>query len=160
MSFCLTGLDPTRFESLWGLDDAALAERAITRLKAEEGYPDRITLSDIKIGAPTLLLNFEHLPAPSAYRANGPIFVAEGQEEVGRYENRIPVDMVGRLYSVRAYDHRNWMIDADVAEGLDLPPLFDRIFSDGAAFIHLHHARRGCFACRVDPVDYYKETGR
>jgi hypothetical protein len=43
------------------------------------------------------------------------------------------------------------MLDAQVAPGTELEALIGRLFADPAvAWLHLHHARRGCFACRVD----------
>lgn len=59
--------------------------------------------------------------------------------------------MRSRLFSVRAYDSGGMMIDADVADGTALEALFERFFAKPeTAFLHLHHARRGCFACRVE----------
>jgi hypothetical protein len=153
MSFKLSGLDARQFEQLWGLSDRELATQGATRLKAESGFPDRISLRDIPVGDSVLLLNFEHLGAPSAYRAAGPIFVREGERRSGLFENHLPSDMLGRLYSIRAYDQDDWMVDAEVVEGRDAPTHFERMFDSGAAYLHLHHARRGCFACRVDRVE-------
>jgi hypothetical protein len=42
------------------------------------------------------------------------------------------------------------MVDADVTTD-DPRPLFTQFLRDGAtAYLHVHLARRGCFACRVD----------
>ncbi|MCW5724938.1 MAG: DUF1203 domain-containing protein [Maricaulaceae bacterium] len=150
MGFRLTGLAPDRFRPLFSLSDAALRDAGAVRLVAGPGFPCRISLRDAPVGEPVLLLTHEHLPGPSAYRASGPIFVSKA-ETAGRFENAIPPQMRARLYSVRAYDETGWMLDAEVTEGVALEPLFERFFAmPQTAFLHLHHARRGCFACRVE----------
>jgi hypothetical protein len=43
------------------------------------------------------------------------------------------------------------MTDADVIEGDDLAAVIIRFFGDATvAYLHVHNARRGCFAARVD----------
>jgi len=43
------------------------------------------------------------------------------------------------------------MRDAEVAEGVSLDSLIARFFGDPqVAYLHVHNARRGCYACRVD----------
>jgi len=151
MTFRLTGLNADAFADFVGRPDAELAACGAVRLIAEEGYPCRVTLADVPPGEPVLLVPFEHVPAPSAYRSSGPIFVRDGRYDTAIVEDRIPTEMRPRLYSVRAYGEHDWMIDADVATGADLEPLINRFFArDDIRYLHLHHARRGCFACRVD----------
>ena len=150
MSFRFTGLDPAPFRALFDLSDSELAERGITRLAAPESAPCRVSLDDVVPGEPVLLLHFEHLPAPSAYRGSGPIFVAESAGAAA-VSDRVPDSFRKRLYSARAYGADGWMHDAEVAEGIELEGLIERLFANpDVAYLHLHHARRGCFACRVD----------
>jgi hypothetical protein len=43
------------------------------------------------------------------------------------------------------------LLDSDVVDGSDLEPLLERLLADPAAdFVHVHNARPGCFAVRVD----------
>jgi hypothetical protein len=52
--------------------------------------------------------------------------------------------------SVRAYDARGAMIDADVIEGADMPDLIDRFFAqETVAYAQAHYARCGCFAATI-----------
>ncbi len=151
--FSITGLDPAPFAELYGLDEAALAERGVERMQVTEhpGFPCRITLQDVPVGEQVLLLNHEHLPVDTPYRQRHAIFVREGATQPGRYENEVPDQLAIRLLSVRAYDERGQMTDADVIEGRDLAPLIDRFFADPqTAYIHAHNAKRGCFAARID----------
>ena len=149
MSFRLTGLDPARFRPLYDLPDGELARLGVRRLAADDSAPCRITLDDVPVGESVLLLTFEHLPAPSLFRGSGPIFVREGALDTVATD-RIPDSFRSRLYSARAYDSDGWMLDAQVAPGTELEALIGHLFADPAvAWLHLHHARRGCFACRV-----------
>ena len=150
MPFRLSGLSAEPFRSLYGLSDAELEARGVRRLVADDSAPCRVTLENVPVGEPVLLLNFEHLEGPSLYRGSGPIFVGEGAAETC-VTDRIPENFRARIYSARAYDSGDMMIDADVAAGTDLEELIERLLANpDAAYLHLHHARRGCFSCRVD----------
>lgn len=148
----LIGLDPRPFQPLFGLDDEALSRRGAVRMTADarSGFPCRITLHDAEPGETVLLLPFEHLGGATPYRASGPIFVRETAAAPWD-STEIPDDMRPRLFSVRAYDAAGMMVDADVVQGADLERAFKRFLGrDEIDFLHLHHARRGCFACRVE----------
>ncbi|HEY5724277.1 MAG TPA: DUF1203 domain-containing protein [Allosphingosinicella sp.] len=150
MSFRLAGLSAEPFRPLYGLSDAELEARGVRRLIADDSAPCRVTLENVRAGEPVLLLTFDHLEGPSLYRGSGPIFVGEGAVETC-VTDRIPDNFRARIYSARAYDSDDTMIDADVAPGTELEGLIERMFADPAvAYIHLHHAKRGCFSCRVD----------
>jgi len=50
-----------------------------------------------------------------------------------------------------AFDDGGMMVDADVMEGEALPGAIAAMFADSkAAYLHVHNAKRGCFAARVD----------
>jgi hypothetical protein len=151
--FVISGLDPAPFTGLYGLNDAALAERGVVRMAVDAmpGFPCRITLEDVEVGETVLLLNHEHLPVDSPYRQRHAIFVRERATEPARFDNEIPEQLAIRTLSVRAYDADGMMTDADLVEGSDLVPLIDRFFADpSVAYLHAHNARRGCFAARID----------
>lgn len=153
MDYIVKGLPLAPFQPLIGLDDAELRARGIVRMTADAkpGYPCRISLEDAEPGEPLLLLNWRHLDADSPYRADGPIFVRESATVTREVRNAIPEQQRSRLLSVRAYDAAGWMRDAEVVEGVALEPLVARFFADPrVAFLHVHNARRGCYACRID----------
>lgn len=153
MSYVIEGLDPAPFAHLYGLSDAELAAQGAVRMiaDAKPGYPCRVTLEDAEAGTAVLLVNHEHLPVATPYRSRHAIFVAEGVEVPARYEAAVPEQLRSRLLSVRAFDADDMMIDAEVLDGAGLEVEIGRMFADPrAAYLHVHNARRGCFAARVD----------
>ncbi len=154
MPFQISALPAAPFVPLFGLDDAALLARNVRRCRADEmpGFPCRVSLADAPVGATLLLLNFEHQPARSPYRAAGPIFVREHAATAAAPEpDEVPQSLRLRLLSLRAYDGAGLMTAAEVVEGRDLERLIARLFEDvGVAYIHAHYARRGCYAARID----------
>jgi hypothetical protein len=153
MSFRVTGLPIELFRPLFALDDATLASRGIQRLRAEAGWPDRIALQDSVGGESFLLLPFEHVAEHTPYRSTGPIFVDEHAAETAIYVDELPEQLRSRLLSVRAYDSKHEIIDAEVLEGATLVDTLPRFFGSPAfAYLHVHNARRGCYAARIERV--------
>lgn len=152
-AFVLSGLSEKAFAPLFELDDAELATRGVERVRADAkpGFPCRISLRDAEIGDELLLLPFEHQPHASPYRASGPIFVKRGAIPCVLATGEIPPSISSRLISLRAYDGRHRIVQADVCEGTDLGAHIETALSNPVvAYLHLHNAKRGCFACRVD----------
>ncbi|HEX8063847.1 MAG TPA: DUF1203 domain-containing protein [Allosphingosinicella sp.] len=150
MTWLFSGLPPERFQHFFALCDRELKERHVKRLPAGRGVPCRVSLQDAAPGEPVLLLPFEHHPANSPYRSSGPIFIRQAAR-AARVATDVPESFRGRLYSARAYDADGNMVEAEVGEGRELEALLERVFAQASAeYVHLHHARRGCYACRVD----------
>ncbi|MGH8242871.1 MAG: DUF1203 domain-containing protein [Steroidobacteraceae bacterium] len=153
MSYQLRGLEPALFEKLFGLDDAVLAGRGMRRMRVDKpvGFPCRISLEDAPVGEDVLLLPFTHQDSHSPYRASGPIFVRQGRAQAARIVNELPTYLTLRPLSVRAYDTAVEMVDAEVVDGREAAPLIERYLARAdVAYLHVHFARRGCYACRVD----------
>lgn len=153
MAFQIHALDPKPFTQLFGLPDSVLKERNVVRMAVTEspGFPCRVGLRDMPAGASALLLNFRHQDAASPYRSNGPIFVEEGSSVAASIpRNTIPDVLARRLLSLRAYDAAGMIVDADVVEGRDAEPLIQKLLAnDSVSEIHVHFARRGCYAARI-----------
>jgi len=155
MNFRISGLPIVNFSQLLSLDDAALDRAGITRCVVDEAgaYPCRITLEDAEPGEQVLLLNHAHQSARTPYASTGPIFIRRNARATRVLVNEVPDQQRRRLLSVRAYDANGWMIDADVTEGAELESLIARFLGDPTVdYLHVHNARRGCYACRVDRV--------
>lgn len=153
MDFLITGLPVQQFAPLFALDDAGLAKRGIERCVADAplAYPCRITLEDAQPGDELLLLSYAHQPAATPYAASGPIFVRRHATTTRIAVNEVPEQQRRRLLSIRAYDTRHYLIDADVARGEELERAIGRLFEDARVdYLHVHNARRGCYACRVE----------
>lgn len=152
MGFHITGLPPQTFDHLFGLDDATLEARGARRVVADgPGFPCRVSLQDADVGESLLLLHHEHHAVDTPYRSGGPIFVRESARTAASVRDAVPEQQRSRLLSVRAYDAGGWMVDADVTEGAALEGLIQRFFEHpGVDYLHVHNARRGCYACRVD----------
>ena len=153
MSFRILGLAPEPFRDLLDADPETLRERGVEVLVADEPHsmPCRITLEDARVGEEVLLLSYPHLESRSPYAASGPIFVRRGAHRRFDAVGVVPDQQRRRLLSVRAYDVRDNMVVCDVVEGRDLEPLIQRFFADATvAYLHVHNARPGCYACRIE----------
>jgi hypothetical protein len=155
MAYRITGLSPEPFKNLWSLEDSALAALNIRRVLADSdrGFPCRISLQDAKAGEPLLLLPHQHHDVEGPYRASGPIFIRQQATAAANFQDRIPPSFLHRLLSVRAYDRSGWMHAAEVVKGTGLEATITSFFErDELAYLHIHNARPGCYACRVDRV--------
>jgi len=151
MNFRISGLPAEPFRHLFALSDAELKRHgAIRRVAENSGYPCRVSLTDAKAGDEVILVNYEHQDADTPYRSCHAVYVRKGER---RYDaiGAIPEQLRKRLLSVRAFDKSGMMVDADVIEGRLLEELIGRFFAnDAVAYLHLHYARPGCYAARVD----------
>ena len=153
MCFRALGLPLSPFEPLFALSDAELAERGMTRMVVNEkpGFPCRVTLEDAELGEHVILLPFEHQPAHSPYRSSGAIFVREQAAKTFDAVDVVPPVLRGRMLSLRGYDAQDCMVDADVVSGDAVEEAIERFFTrDDVRYIHVHNAKRGCFACRIE----------
>ncbi len=153
MNFRITGLSPELFRPLFWLPDEQLALRGVQRhhVDATPGFPDRIEMRDAEPGESVLLLNHPHQPADTPYRSCHAIFVREGAADAYDKVGEVPAVLRARQLSLRAFDDRGMMVDADLVDGQDAEHLIGRLFADPrSAYIHAHYAKRGCYAGRID----------
>jgi hypothetical protein len=149
MSFRIKGLPAEPFADLFALSDQALKARGAVRQVADNGTPCRVSLTDAEPGQPVVLVNYEHQPADSPYRSRFAIYVREGERTFDEID-RVPDQLRKRMLSVRAFD-KDGMVDTDLVDGRALEPVIERILADARAdYIHLHFARPGCYAARVE----------
>lgn len=153
MHFRISGLSPLPFQHLYGLPEADLKQLGVIRylVDAKPGYPDRITMEDAEPGQTVLLLNHVCQSADTPYRASHAIFIREGAMQAYDAVDQVPDSLRIRLLSLRAYDAQGMMLDADVVEGMAIETVIARLFDDPAVrYLHVHNARRGCYAGRID----------
>ena len=152
-SFRVSGIPAARIDEFRQLPDDQLKKHRVIRYVADKkpGFPCRVSLDDAEVGESVLLLNYEHLPSSSPYRSIGPIFVRESVTDTYSKLNEIPELLRHRLLSVRAYDDKDMIVEAEVLQGAELEQLIQRLFANSrVSYLHVHNARPGCYAGRID----------
>lgn len=155
MDFRISGLPAAPFVPFFGLSEQALAAHGAVRRFADHvpGFPCRVSLQEAEVGEPVLLLNYEHLSVASPYRSRHAIYVREFAAECSPEINEVPDVIARRLLSVRGFDGNGMMVEADVVEGTRVAPLIQRWLDNPCIdYLHLHNAKPGCYAARVDRV--------
>jgi Protein of unknown function (DUF1203) len=151
--FTARGLSPEPFQALFELSDKELATLRAKRVVADSkpGFPCRVSLQDAEAGDEVILTNFMHLPSESPYRSTHAIYVRRDATTAASYSDSVPEMLRNRLLSVRAFDAKDMLVGADVIEGDRVEELIARFFEDPVVqFLHVHFAKPGCYACRID----------
>jgi Protein of unknown function (DUF1203) len=152
MTFQIHALPYADFAPLFAADDKALHSIGIRRIVADAkpGFPCRVSLQDAEVGDELLLLNYQHLQGNTPYAASHAIYVRKNADQAQPMPDSVPTCLSTRLLSVRAFDSDKQMVTADVIDGADLAACLRDLFTNETIdFIHLHHARQGCFAASV-----------
>ncbi len=155
MTFQIHALPEAPFVPLFSMSDEDLSNQNARRVVVESkpGTPCRVSLADAEVGETAILLNFEHQPNNTPYKASHAIFVRKGVEQARLAPGEIPEVLRIRLMSVRAFDSAHQMIEADVVEGRELEGIIEHMFEQpNIAYVHLHNAKQGCFAASVTRV--------
>ncbi len=153
MPFRIRPLPAAPFAGLSALSEATLATRLIKRLVVDTcpGYPCRVSLEDARPGETVHLLHFTHQDAATPFRASHAIYVRDGAEPADLPPGEVPVMIRRRMISLRAFDASGMMVNADIADGADVAAGIEALFRHPLTdYIHLHFAKQGCFAARVD----------
>ncbi len=109
-----------------------------------------ISLTDAEIGDEVLLINFEHLPTDSPYRSRHAVYIRRNERRFDANDD-VPAMLRTRLLSVRAFDDAGMMVGADVIDGKEIEGAIATQFGNpDASYLHIHFAKPGCFAARVD----------
>jgi len=152
MGFRITGLPAETFAGLFSLSDEELAARGAVRriADAKPGYPCRVSLTDAEPGQEVILTHFEHHPVDSPFRASHAIYIRKGEETYDAVD-QVPEQLRLRLLSVRAFDAKGMLVGADVVDGKQLEKAIDQLFTDQRAdYLHVHYAKPGCYAARIE----------
>jgi len=124
---------------------------------SKPGYPCRVTLENAEPGEKLLLLNYEHLAVDSPYRSSHAIFVKDGAVSKTCQPGQIPEIVQTYLLSIRAFDAKNMMVEADVCEGDQIEQLLVKFMAnDEVEYLHVHTANVGIFSLQcLDCNDLY-----
>jgi Protein of unknown function (DUF1203) len=152
MSFRVLGLSPAQFRHYFEMSDAALREIGALRVVADQPkLPCRVSMEHAEVGEELLLVNYEHQPANTPYRAKHAIYVRKLADRAFEAVDIVPEILATRLLAVRAFDTEHMMVDAEVLEGVQAAELFERFFANPqTSYLQVHNARRGCYAARVE----------
>ena len=152
MPFRVLGLSPDRFRPLFALPDERLHELGARRVFADDPrMPCRVSMEHAELGEELLLVNFEHQPANTPYRATHAIYVRRAAERAFEAVDIVPEVLRTRLLAIRAFDAGHMMIDAEVCEGAQAAEMFERFLANPqTGYLQVHNARRGCYAARVE----------
>lgn len=153
MPFLIHALEPDRFQSLFSMSDDELQQHHARRVavEANPGTPCRVSLRDAEVGEEVVLVHYEHQSADSPFRSSHAIYVRNNVAQCFLDEDEVPALFRHRLMSVRAFSKDHIMINADAVEGTHLELILKRFLDDqDVDYIHLHYAKPGCFAARVE----------
>jgi len=152
MSFRVLGLSPEQFRPLFAMPDGELHQRGARRVIADDPrMPCRVSMEHAQLGEELLLLNFEHQPAKTPYRATHAIYVRKVADRAFDAVDTIPDVLASRLLAIRAFDVQHMMIDAEVCDGSQAADMFERFLANPqTSYLQVHNAKRGCYAARVE----------
>jgi hypothetical protein len=133
-------------------EEARHSPGAVPAVAGDGPYPVRCCLSDAHDATGVVLTSVMPFRGESPYAARSPVYVhAERCAGHAEEPGAVPEMLRGRLLSVRAYDGSHMLTGTEVLQGTDLEPAIDRLLGrDPGAYIHVHFAGPGCFACRID----------
>jgi len=152
MSFQIHALSPAQFEPLFAMPDDELTKVRASRMIADikPGYPCRVSLTDAEVGETVMLVNYVHQPADSPFQSAHAIFIRENAKQAYPEIGIVPEMFADRLISIRAFDNRHFIVDADVINGSRLSESIPAILKDSKVeYLHLHNAKLGCYLARV-----------
>ena len=155
MDFRISALKAEQFAPLFDLPQASLAQRlAVCRIaSAKPGFPCRVSLEDAEVGEQLLLIHYVHQGDASPYRASHAIFVRRGVPRAELAAGEVPQFLRTRVLSLRAFDKDAMIVTADLCDGARVENVLQAYFSKRAvAYVHIHFAKFGCYACRADRI--------
>jgi hypothetical protein len=133
-------------------EEARRSPGALPAVAGDGPYPVRCCLRDADDAGDVVLASVMPFRGESPYAAPSPVYV-HAQRCEGHTDERhaVPAMLRGRLLSVRAYNGSHMLTGTEVLQGADLEVAIDRLLGqDPGAYIHVHFAGPGCFACRID----------
>ena len=105
MSFRVLGLSPDPFRLLFALPDAELHRLGARRVIADDPrMPCRVSMAHAEVGEELLLLNFEHQPANTPYRATHAIYVRRIAPRAFEAVDFVPAVLASRLPELAAQE--------------------------------------------------------
>jgi hypothetical protein len=121
------------------------------RVDESPGYPCRVCLREAAVGDEVFLIAHRASSVGHPHSVVGPVYVHAHACAPWADEGSLPPVARTRPMAVRAYDAGGDLIACELAEGPAVEAAIERLLEDSrAAALHLHFARAGCFACRLE----------
>ncbi|MEM7082287.1 MAG: DUF1203 domain-containing protein [Pseudomonadota bacterium] len=152
MTFQIHALNPEPFQRFRHMTQRELAQHHASWVVADErpGFPCRVSLADAKVGTRLLLINYEHHPHRSPYRARHAVYIDLDARQATPAPGVVPKSIASRMIASRAFDQNGHLCRAELCPGETLPPVLEALLGEERVrYIHLHNAAPGCFAARV-----------
>jgi hypothetical protein len=154
MSFRIVGLEPAQFRHYFEMSDSELREAGARRVLADSPtLPCRVSMRHAQPGEELVLVNYEHLPVNSPYRARHAIFVRKAADQVFDAVDTIPEVMAlpARVLAARGFDAEHMLIEADIVNGGEAADVFERMLANPRVrYLQVHNAKHGCYSGRVE----------
>jgi Protein of unknown function (DUF1203) len=153
MAFQISALDKAEFEPFFALSNEDLAHKNARRVTVDKkgSFPCRVSLQDAEMGEEVILLNYQHLDVPTPFQSAYAIYVRTAATTARLAPDQIPDLFLPRILSLRGFSEEGMLIAADIAQGSELEPAIRNLFDKPEIrYIHLHYAKPGCYAARVD----------
>jgi len=154
MSFRVTGLEPQQFRHYFNMSDTELREAGARRVFAESPtLPCRVSMRHAQPGEELVLVNYEHLPVNSPYRARHAIYVRKAAHEAFDAVDTIPEVMTlpARVLAARAFDAEHMLVEAEIMQGSEAAAVFERMLANPRVrYLQVHNAKHGCYSGRVE----------
>jgi hypothetical protein len=129
------------------------AGSAVTAIADDAPFPVRCCLRDASGDEQVVLLSAQPSTAASPYAAPGPIYLHRDACDGYHSDGSVPEILRSRLLSVRGFDPAHMMTGTEVVPGERFEQAARRLLAiDGTAYLHVHFAGAGCYACRVEPA--------
>jgi hypothetical protein len=135
---------------------AALADGTAVEVTSNDDapFPVRCCLHDATAEEGVLLLSIQPRSGESPYAAPGPVYIH--RDRCAGYhppKGDVPQILRGRTLSLRGYTDEHMITGTAVVAGDDVETAAPQLLAvPGTAYLFVHFAGPGCYACRIDPA--------
>jgi Protein of unknown function (DUF1203) len=134
---------------------AALADGTAVEVTSNEDapFPVRCCLHDATAEEGVLLLSMQPRSGDSPYAAPGPVYIHRNRCTGYSSRAEVPQILRGRTLSLRGYTDEHMITGTAVVAGDDVERAAQQLLDvPGTAYLFVHFAGPGCYACRIDPA--------
>ena len=134
---------------------AALADGIAVEVTSNDDapFPVRCCLHDAAADEGVLLVSMQPRSGDSPYAAPGPVYIHRDRCDGYSRHGEVPQILRGRTLSLRGYTDEHMITGTAVVAGDDVEGAAQQLLDvPGTAYLFVHFAGPGCYACRIDPA--------